>query len=160
MPYRIPVVTQEPVNIRPPYSVMRTVAWRPVLTAVVTDYTWRAVEVPSTSRRRVLGVVWRLIPNADTDQYLEFTIVTDTPSDNIAWKTRCAPYQAGYLFGSLGIGMSEGDSTVPDGATTIYEHRGSLPDIIMQGNWYFEVKGNNLDNQTAVTVYVTYEEVI
>ena len=156
--FPVPVKTQEPIQIRPSSGIVRTEYYNAPLTAVVTDYTYR-LTVPSGKRFLILGIVYRCVMNADTDQYLQVAFVNDMPSYNIVYLTRCSPYTAnGIYVGSLALGSSEGASTLTDGAITYYEQRIGLPGIVLQGNWSLDFIFNNFDTNSSANVYITYEE--
>jgi len=158
MSFRFPVTTQDPVRTIGAYSTTRTVVVRGTGTGA--DVAHR-LTCPPGHRYRVTGITWRNAYNADTDQYMKAAYVTNQPINNILWQHYFAPYVAAALYTGAGcIGGAEATITFSDGAQAYSETVVSLPDIILEDAWYFELTAYNLEATSTYGLYITYEDLV
>jgi len=158
--FPVPVRTQEPIHVVGARSTTRTVNINGVGDVGAGDYEL-IVTCPSGHRYRIIGVVWRNDWNADTDQYMKLSYITNQPVKNVVYTHYCAPYVAqGRYTGAGCIGGSESNVTFSEGAQPYSETTVRLPDIVLEDDWYFVLAAHNVGAASTYNLYVTYEDMV
>ncbi|MFA5187572.1 MAG: hypothetical protein WC551_13920 [Patescibacteria group bacterium] len=158
---RLPVRTQEPVEVRSRYFTNRT--YLEELTGVggaLADYNVR-IKVDPGKVWRVLSLVWRSVQNADTDQYFDFFIrdMKYGPG-NIMFQDKWQPHSGNAIYyGSAAIGISRASVPFSVGAQAYVHDAIPLPDMVLKDGMEALFYLRNIDANSTYNLFMFYEEV-